>query len=1108
MPDVGVLTARPHRLLPAVIQKIGELHQRGKPCILLVPEQFTLQAERELIKRLRLPGLISIQVLSPTRLKNRVMEAAGADERVLLSAAGQQMAVQLAMESCADRLKFYRASINRRGFAQKLLALITDMKRGGLEPEALRDYATGLPEGMRREKFTDLGLLYAAYRETLEGRLGDSDDVNLFITRRLMESAVVSGQNVLTYGFDAMSEQLIVLLCAIAEACDSLTVGLESDGSGAGDQAIYLPIRQSVARFRAALEGKGLRLTETALPPKALGHAPAIDHLDAMLFAYPQKRFELEQNSVFLTQFNSPFEEATHAARQILRLNRDGTNLERIALFYPGQNGYPFAVAAALEDSGLPFYTDDKLPALSHGLVQFILAALRAMADGFRNEDVFAMLKSGYASLTFDEACTLESYAREYGVNGGRWLKPFQKGDYDARAAAEALRQKAMLPLTDARDRLASAKNASDSLGAVMGLLDHVRAYDQLKREEDALLEENLLVRAGQNSQIWQTILDLLDQLYLLSGEKRIPLRHIADRFEAGVSAVTLGALPPAAGMLHAGVLGHSLSGEADAVFLLGMNDGILSGGAESLLTDAERLQAQENTKAYLGMTEESRLAFARLDLKRAMTLPRRTLYLSYAKTDPAGNALQPLDLAGDMEDNLFYSIPEASEADDDLPVSSGQAMTALSDLLRRYADGDEAKLPEIWKERLAKLLFSAKTAAPALRLLHAAGFRVEALPLDAQAAQRLFGDRTMSVSRLEEFAACPFRHYVTYGLLPEERKDWEVTPIERGNFFHDSLQRFAQLASGNARYPDITPDEVAAMADQASAPLEEALKDGPMGDGPRSLASLAQAKRVVLRACAAVTDHLAAGKFRLEKAEANFGFPGADSFPPVTLRLSDGTELSLHGRIDRIDSYSGGDAVYRRVVDYKSGPYAVLDGAELWHGLQLQLMLYLDAVTRSAGTAKPAGAFYFHLFDPMAKADADAQTAAADIRKQLQMNGLALADDKVLAAMDAGEGAVAIPAAVTKSGELRKGAKALDEARLNALMDHTRGKARQFAQSMLDGEISVRPVVHGAKTSCDYCQYRSICGYDPLARGAKSTQIYSMSVEELSARLENKSET
>ena len=306
MPDVSVFSARPHRLLPQIIHRIGALHQQRKPCIMLVPEQFTLQAEREILDRLHLNGLFDIEVISPTRLRNRISAVIGMDDRAPLSSAGQHMAISFALERCADQLQYYRGIASRHGFMQKLTALIADMKRGGLMPETLAAYADTLPDGMRKEKHQDLAILYQAYNMTMENRIRDADDLNLFVAQHMRESTVLNNHHVFTYGFDTMSEPMIVLLTAIGNNAESLTVGLICDSSSANDEEIYLPVRQSIARFRQALEALDIKLVEKSNPPEPLGHAPAIDHLDDMLFAYPQHTFEGNQNNVYISQFNSP----------------------------------------------------------------------------------------------------------------------------------------------------------------------------------------------------------------------------------------------------------------------------------------------------------------------------------------------------------------------------------------------------------------------------------------------------------------------------------------------------------------------------------------------------------------------------------------------------------------------------------------------------------------------------------------------------------------------------------------------------------------------------------------------------------------------------------
>ncbi|HPR79536.1 MAG TPA: PD-(D/E)XK nuclease family protein, partial [Candidatus Limiplasma sp.] len=199
-------------------------------------------------------------------------------------------------------------------------------------------------------------------------------------------------------------------------------------------------------------------------------------------------------------------------------------------------------------------------------------------------------------------------------------------------------------------------------------------------------------------------------------------------------------------------------------------------------------------------------------------------------------------------------------------------------------------------------------------RLLRAANYRVCGEPLEPEQARSLFNERTLSVSRLEEFAACPFKHFVEYGLRPDILKEWGVEPVDLGVFFHRSLQNFAGLAKERPEYPQVSDEEADAMADEAVAPLMDSLLRGPMGDTPRTLAGFDRARQIIRRACRTVTHHLAGGDFQLVRAEAHFGDPEPDSLPPVTLHLKDGTEVTLHGKIDRIDSCTIDGEHYLRV--------------------------------------------------------------------------------------------------------------------------------------------------------------------------------------------------
>ena len=1093
--SIRILTARPHRLFPSIVQEIGALSRQGERVLLLVPEQFTLAAEHELMNRLQLEGMFLMDVLSPSRMYEHILSAAGRDEREPLSDAGRRMAISQALERLEDKLPYYGSIVHRRGFVEKLAALIVDMKRGGMTPDALEAYADSLPGGLQREKLSDLSRIYQQYHEVLRGRFSDNEDQLSYVASRVGESGYLDGQHLFVYGFDTLPEQLMRLLCAAGALCRSLTIGLICDEANAPDGELFAPIRQGIARFGAMLAPQ--RLEVQALPPQPLAHTPAIAHLDRTLFVHPPRAFEGKPDGVWLSSALSPFEEATHMSRQVLRLLADGYDIERIAVMYPESGGYEFAVSAALTDSGIPFYTYRQLPAVSHGLIRFLLSALRAMADGWRNRDMLSMLKSGYAPFTFEEACTLENYARSFGVDRGRWAQPFTRGGTEQRETAEALRMRLMGPLLKTRKALVDARDTAASLTAVFELLGEMDAYEKLKAEEERLLANGFSARANQNSQIWQSILTLMDQLVRLGGGARIPLKHIAARLECGFSAISLASLPPASGMLHAGTLGHLLAEEVDAVFLLGLSDSVLTRETDSLLTPEERARTQSDTGCFLGLTDENRALLARLDLKRAMTLPRRCLFLSCARTAPDGTALRPLTLLSTLSEKLLPGLQEPEM--ETLPMSATQALAQLSVELRTDS------LSQADQERLHALLRAPSTAPDAMRLLRSLHFDGSAQPLAPEQARALYGEDVLSVSRLEQFAECPFKHFVTYGLRPQVVEEWKIDPIDTGTFYHAALNRFSRLAQREQEYPALPPEKIEAMAEEAIAPLVDELMNGPMGDGERSLARFDAARHAIRRAALTITQQLAAGRFTLYRTEASFGYEGG--LPPIVLVLSDGREVALRGRIDRIDRYDTPDSVYLRVIDYKSAQQN-LDAAKTWWGLQLQLLLYLDVCTSAIPDAQPAGAFYFYVANPLVESPTDAARTVEDkLRDVFQLRGITLSDVEIVQAADAGESPWVIPPIYLKSGELKKAARALDMPQFRALIRHARQTAAELAQRLFDGETAICPSREQSRSACDLCDWKTICRFDSTSPGAPFRDLPSMNMDELRQALSPKEE-
>ena len=234
-----IITARPHRLLDICVGRIGQAVQEGKRCMFLVPSQYTLQAEIEIMTRLDIEGTFMIDVLSPGRLQSRIFERAGQPDRVIFDERGKCMVLTEIIEEEKENLTVYRsaAANGARGLAQKMSSLIADFKRSGkvaqeilTQLEAMDEFERNLPSA---KKLADAARIYAAYEQKMRDRLSDAEDVSREMLTRMARSGVMDGQHVFVYGFDMITPKFAAELVHMARLSDSLTLAVETDDNGA-----------------------------------------------------------------------------------------------------------------------------------------------------------------------------------------------------------------------------------------------------------------------------------------------------------------------------------------------------------------------------------------------------------------------------------------------------------------------------------------------------------------------------------------------------------------------------------------------------------------------------------------------------------------------------------------------------------------------------------------------------------------------------------------------------------------------------------------------------------------------------------------------------------
>lgn len=1090
---VHMLTGQADSLHQAAMTRLKSSYEAGRSVMLLVPEQYTLQTERDALNTLSVKGFFRVQVLSPSRLATFVFDRAGQDPRVMIDERGQTMTLSRALWDLKDELHYYARARTRPGFAQKLAEAISEIKSTGLDPEELAAWLD--TQDAPHPKFRDLAALYAAYEEAMQGQLADAQDKEREMLSRLMDSELFKDHDIIVHGFDLLTQPLIRLLSPLALRARNLLVTLLMDrDTGAIDA--FAPVRNSAALFTRELQKLGVPCQWDTAAGKERPRKPDLAHLKDQLLRIRQAAYPGPVEGLRIFAGKTPHEEMRRAAQMMHTQLAAGMDPRDIAVFM-AQEAYAPMLRSVLTDYDIPHFVSVKEPILAQPLVRCLLDALTCIqAAAWRPQDVFSYLKSPYAPIAPEEAFQLENYARAYGIRGKRWTEPFTRGEEAERSAMEALRLTAVTPVLTLRQGLHRARNAAQSIDALLAFLRDIRAQERVLLLDDQLTDRGMLEEAQRARQVWEQLMGLLAQMNQLLGDTRIPLGRFAEWLRAGLSQTSLAALPPMQRCVQAGMLGQLMTGAPKVVYILGLNQGTLNVSAETLIKDREREQLETGLEVSLNLKQQDRESIRMLDLWKAMSAPAEALHLSYALSDDQGSALSPLIELGRIQ-RMFPLLVEEGGAlynfREHQPYTPTVALDEIAVLMR------SGEMAEDWWQAWAWLLHSDPWQHTARGILQALDGDDPEKTLSRDNAHVLHQAGVTSVSRLESYAACPFRHFVDYGLRPRERREWALQAQDLGSFYHDAMDAFVRRVKDRPDWQHMTKEESLQEMDQVLLELTGDWEDAPWADTKRARRNARRAMDICRRMAWALTEGRAHSAFAPRESEMGFG-PGT-GHPPIGITLHDGSLLTLRGVIDRLDiALSEEEELLLRIIDYKSG-INDLRGGDLEAGAQLQLMLYLRAALDLMPEAAPAGAFYQRLTDPLVPAE-DEDRAATLGRRALQLQGVALAEPEVIRLMDQATPPLTLPRHLKVDGSLMNSPRLLSREELDTLMDLARNKARELAEDIFRGIIRRSPLITGDnRAACQFCAYQGICRTEkiqaePLKRRSRKINLKDLALE------------
>ncbi|MBE6009424.1 MAG: hypothetical protein E7236_02005 [Lachnospiraceae bacterium] len=1097
---------------------------------LIVPEQFTLETQKKMVRRSDGHVITNIDVVSFERLAFRSFEEIGMRPNVLEDNGKNLMLRKIAGDH-ADELTYLRANIRKFGYVEEVKSMLSELMQYAVGPRDLEAILSDLsPESSLHHKLSDILIMYRG----MEDRFHDSllvaeqlpDVLASYVSKIPMLQNAVFAFDGFT-GFTPVQEKLINALMAVSSDL-YFTVTLDAAETihtspavrdFALEQLFYMSKRMIWDLVRLADQNQ-ISVKEP-IAAKQGAHArfagkQAFQHLEKNLFRPSAKAFFGIQEEIHVTSCANPKEELEYAIYQIAGMVRkEGCRYRDFAIVSANAETYDHYAEGLMKTYGIPYFSDRKRDITYHPLTEAIRALFEIIYSDFSIESVLRLLKTGLMPFTDDEIDLLETYCIARGIRGRKrfgtaFRTPTRQMRDTARRTGDAGQEKMaaqMLKLNDIRKRFLNLilpvcqifengpATVRDICAEAYRFLTAIQTETTLASMQEALLLENCVDDASVYDQIWPEIMDLLDKYVTILGEETMDAREYAEILDSGIAGIRIGILPPSSDCVVLGDIERTRLDGVRHLFFLGLNDGVIPQNTNKggMLSQYDREQLS-GMGLRLSPTAREDVFLQRFYLYWNLTKPSDNLFLTYARLDADGKAIHPSYFVSLLSE-LFPDLEIASFTDETKRIPFTKAC-GINSWLCGLNDAIEENGTPVWNA-LHHWFSKDETEKERIRSyldIRFAGAKAEILSLDT--ARLLYGTTiSNSVSRLENFIRCPYRHFLDYGLRLSERETFQVTPVDLGSFMHDVLARFSKKVDAGSGWMQIERSEWETCLTESILESELGQSESVFYDNATSLHRLDVIRQTLLQSTDALIRQIRAGSFLPADYETGF-------------RLRYG-HLILNGRIDRCDLYQDHDRTWIRVIDYKSGA-TVFKLPEFYHGLSLQLVLYLEAVTKrfadSGKTVLPGGMFYYHLDDPVIdlsdlKKDESIEDALFAAYK---LNGLVNSDEEVYRNMDSGfeKQSKVIPVTLKKEGDLAKSARVTDEEGFLLLRKHAMAKCRKTGDRILSGEIAPVPFELNDQNGCKYCNYHEICGFDQRIPGYHKNELENLDDDEIWTKL------
>lgn len=1072
--------------------------------IYVVPEQFTMETQKKMVNMQRelfsLSGIMNIDIVSFNRLSFRVFEELGINRLSILDDTGKTLILRKIIEEKRSDLNIYKDKSGMLGFIAEMKSAISELYQYGIDVDKLEDIITGINgHNMTKGKLGDIMTVYKYFREYVSNM---TDSRTKYITKEevldelckyIEKSDWIKKSRIVLDGYTGFTPIQLKLVALLLEYGIDVTVSvtIRTDDLGltnvgfinVKEQELFNMSKDMVNKLYAIANEKRIPISEPVIIDGRNGRHKENNELkfiEENIFEFNEKVYDEKPDSIEIYHLSNSITEAKSVTDIIFKLLKENKTLRyRDIAVITGDEQLMMTLDRFMSMAGIPHFVDNKKSIIRNPFVDTIRAVLEIIDTDFRYESVFKYLRCYMTDLSARDIDILENYVLALGIRGKKrykteFTKLYRGIDGEDLAEIEAIRKKFVLPVLNLENKIKD-KNVRKVTGSIYEFICEIGLKDKINRYISIFEEVNENSLRAEYSQIYKKVMELFDKLVLLMGDEKIRLSEYRRILDAGFEEIKVGIIPLSVDELIIGDIERTRLGEIKYLFIVGANDGIIpkhstKGG---LLSQSDRALLKE-LSVRLSPTVRENSFIQRFYLYLSVTRPTDKIIVTYSDCSSDGSPIRPSYLVDILKD--LFNGNEIEKSINRKNISGIANKSSIFDILLENIKyyGSESFSKELM-EILSCCIEDEELKDRLKNGIDGAFFTNQVEGIDGRIARLIYGEDTVAkATRLEKYAACAYAHFMEYGLKLAERPVYEIKVTDIGTLYHNCVEAFTRrIKNEKTDINTIDDKRRQELIHECMQQIAVSYENGVFFSNKRNQFIFEKCEKVADRTAWVILEHLKKGKFSMDYLELS-----------VT-----------NGRIDRVDSLEIDGTKYIKIIDYKSGS-TKFSPVEVACGLKMQLMFYMNSVLEKERTenrnirVEPAAVFYFNIEDPVLEYNegiSDEASYRERMLKEFTMSGFVNSRIEVFEGIDSDVIQTGKQSVVFGMGSknincqmnLEKHRGAGSCYNFENFLDYVKNMADDFANEIIEGNISLKPYKMGTKTACTYCKYKEICSFD-----------------------------